>query len=847
MNIPTALTPANRIVFITLTAIILVGLVMIWLAPLPDDLKYILLSLGGAGILYNAFVAQRLFHRARVWRVIIPIGNTLFISVACFLLGEIVPLIVTIYLVAIASVAMRNSWRAALWSAVLSASALVGLNALGKFPFPVLDLFVLIGVLFCIAILTSVLANAAQHHTYALEDAINAHQRGHRELDAERAVTHAVSRTLALDQVLDLALEQSLAVLHLDGGAIFLADDAQTTLTLAAWKNLAPEVRAHLNTYRFGEGITGTAAQERRVIFVANVQQDARVRPPMRAFDVVHAQVSAPLVVRRRVVGVMSLIAASPRALSPEDIALVRAIGASVAVAIDHARVFETLEQRVTERTAELAALNRITHVITQSLDLNAILDTVVSELQTTLQAEKAWARIFDPEKQTLVMQAWKSTREFNMHLPVLNFGEGISGLVARDRQARAVNVADSELTNRAQWLADGLLSVAGAPMLVEDQLVGVLGVASAHRDRYGENELRWLSAISNAAAIAIKNAQLFESRERRATQLTTLREIDHALSSLLNLTPMLETMLILVAHIVPHDSAAVMLLQDSRLKSVAARGAHAEQLRGFDLDISHNAIFQQMERERAPIILNDLPNDPRWVPERNTTSSRAWLGAPLIARCELIGQIGLFSDTPHAFTREHSDLLLAFANHAAITIANTQLRAELREQARRDSLTGALNHGAFIAELYALGIEHQNKPNPFALIMLDLDNYKRYNDMYGHVVGDQVLSVTVQAIRAHIHHTDLVGRWGGEEFGIALPGADLARAQGVAARIRATLAETEIRDAQGRQIPAPTASQGIAAIPATACSVDEVIDQADRALYRAKARGRDQVALANE
>jgi diguanylate cyclase (GGDEF)-like protein len=104
-----------------------------------------------------------------------------------------------------------------------------------------------------------------------------------------------------------------------------------------------------------------------------------------------------------------------------------------------------------------------------------------------------------------------------------------------------------------------------------------------------------------------------------------------------------------------------------------------------------------------------------------------------------------------------------------------------------------------------------------------------------------------VQAIRAHIHHTDLVGRWGGEEFGIALPGADLARARGVAARIRATLAETEIRDAQGRQIPAPTASQGIAAIPATACSVDEVIDQADRALYRAKARGRDQVALANE
>ncbi|MBI5648899.1 MAG: GAF domain-containing protein [Chloroflexi bacterium] len=597
-------------------------------------------------------------------------------------------------------------------------------------------------------------------------------------------------------------------MLHLDGGAIFLADDAQTTLTLAAWRNLTPEVRALLHPYRFGEGITGTAAHERRVIFVSDVHRDVRVRAQMRAFDVVHSQVSAPLIARDRVVGVMSLIAATPRALNADDIALVRAIGASVAVAIDHARVFETLEQRVTERTVELAALNHITQTITQSLDLNAILDTVVSELQTTLQAQEAWVRIFDSKQQALVLQAWQGARNLGARTPVLNLGEGMSGLVARDRQARAVNVEDAELTNRAQWLADGLRSVAGAPMLVDEHLVGVLGVANTQRDRYGENELRWLNAIGNAAAIAIKNAQLFESRERRATQLATLREIDHTLSSMLDLTPMLETMLVLVARIVPYDNALVLLLEGARLRSVATRGTHADLLRDFELDISHNAIFQRMERDRAPRIINDLPNDPDWVPERRTESSRAWLGAPLIARGEMLGQISLFSATPHAFTRDHSDLLLAFANHAAITIANTQLRAALHEQARRDSLTGALNHGAFIAELHALGNGHTHPAQPFALIMLDLDNYKQYNDAYGHVIGDQVLGVTVQAIRAHIHHTDLVGRWGGEEFGIALPGADLARARVVATRIRATLTATEIRDAHGKQIPPPTASR---------------------------------------
>jgi diguanylate cyclase (GGDEF)-like protein len=130
---------------------------------------------------------------------------------------------------------------------------------------------------------------------------------------------------------------------------------------------------------------------------------------------------------------------------------------------------------------------------------------------------------------------------------------------------------------------------------------------------------------------------------------------------------------------------------------------------------------------------------------------------------------------------------------------------------------------------------------------MLDLDNFKHYNDTYGHVVGDLVLASTVQAIRSHIKQSDLVGRWGGEEFAIVLRNANTQHAVLVAERIRKTLASSPFTRKDGSTLPSPTASQGIAAIPETALDPDELIEQADRALFRAKASGRNRVVVANK
>ncbi len=554
------------------------------------------------------------------------------------------------------------------------------------------------------------------------------------------------------------------------------------------------------------------------------------------------SRVNLPLLVGERSIGSLNIVSRRLGAYNIAQLAPLQQIADALAIAIENSRLFQAEQTR----RAELAALNRIATAVNQSLALDAILNAALEELTHALNVRGGWVALLDPEKGELVLHAERGgTPEIIASVNRLRFDTGLSGQVAREGQPRAINLEESDVVPRDPLIAAGYRSAAATPLFSTGNVVGVLGLAGDVRDRFGEAELRFLGAAANTLSIALNNARLFASVEKQVGQLATLREIDRTLSSMLDLAPMLETMLSSIAEIVPYDSAAVLLLEGNILRSVAARGREPAALTQFALDISNNTIFQDMARTQTPVIIDDLRERSDWVAIPGAEFARAWLAAPLVARGAMIGQIGLFSATPDAFTREHSDLLRAFANHAAIAIANARLRAELHEQARRDSLTQVLNHGTFIAELRAAGNHAVMQGESLALIMLDLDNFKKYNDTYGHVVGDQVLTVTVEAIRTHIKQSDFVGRWGGEEFAIALRGANIERAKRVASRIRATLRTTPVLDRHGQRIPPPTASQGIAALPEAAHNVDDLIEKADRALYRAKKRGKDQVAVA--
>lgn len=221
--------------------------------------------------------------------------------------------------------------------------------------------------------------------------------------------------------------------------------------------------------------------------------------------------------------------------------------------------------------------------------------------------------------------------------------------------------------------------------------------------------------------------------------------------------------------------------------------------------------------------------------------TSLCWMGVPLHAG-HTNGIIVVASYAPNDFNHTDLELLENLAQQTGLVLENAYHHAEVEAQSRLDSLTGVYNHGFIVQTLNSEAKNCLENGTRLSLIMLDVDHFKQYNDNYGHMVGDQVLIALTQAIRQHIKFGDAVGRWGGEEFTVVLLGVSGVQAQQVAERIQKTVHSLSIRGQDGKTLPFPTVSQGLAAFPDETGVVDTLIDLADQRLYVAKERGRNQI-----
>lgn len=216
---------------------------------------------------------------------------------------------------------------------------------------------------------------------------------------------------------------------------------------------------------------------------------------------------------------------------------------------------------------------------------------------------------------------------------------------------------------------------------------------------------------------------------------------------------------------------------------------------------------------------------------------------APLTVGGELIGL--LVVDEIEGESLTFLRLLHILASIYALGIKNGQLFRRIEDMARRDGLTGLFNHVAFQQKLTDLVRESDRTGAPLAIVMSDIDRFKRFNDEQGHQAGDHVLVEAARLWRAVLPETAFVARYGGEEFICALPGATLAEGLEAAGRLRAAI-EAHPFDFEGRALHV-TASFGVAELGGDANTPRELIRRADAALYRAKETGRNRVVAADQ
>jgi len=212
------------------------------------------------------------------------------------------------------------------------------------------------------------------------------------------------------------------------------------------------------------------------------------------------------------------------------------------------------------------------------------------------------------------------------------------------------------------------------------------------------------------------------------------------------------------------------------------------------------------------------------------------------LAHGETVGAVHLFWEQPNAFGPEARTTVVRLAEYAALAIANRRLLAALRGMASTDPRTGLMNTGTFDQQLEdALAVRHGTET--IAVMMLDLDRFKDFNDRYGHPAGDEALRTFAKVLQSCLREGDLAARYGGEEFAVALPGIDRAMALTIAERIRSRTDTTLISLAPGLS-DRISVSIGVAFAPEHAQDRIALLRLADEALYEAKQAGRNRVSV---
>ena len=323
------------------------------------------------------------------------------------------------------------------------------------------------------------------------------------------------------------------------------------------------------------------------------------------------------------------------------------------------------------------------------------------------------------------------------------------------------------------------------------------------------------------------------------------LADVFHDVLSEQSLDSLLVRIADTLAEIVPYEALHIYEADEAKRELVPAlvRSEWASEILSERFPFGEGITGWAVEH-REPVLSNQAHLDPRvqFVPG-TPVDPEALIVVPLVARGLLKGTLNVYRIGEDAsFSEQEFELAQRFGDAAALALDNAHGRARLEYQAQTDSLTGLYNHRYFHERLRRELTRGSSAHESVALVMMDIDDFKKVNDVYGHGIGDQVLAGLADHLRAAVRSTDVVCRIGGEEFAVIVPAGDAAHAVGVANRLAGRLEEAELEIAGKVSV-----SIGIAHGPEHAANPRELIACAEAAMMTAKARGKNQVVLFDE
>ncbi len=382
------------------------------------------------------------------------------------------------------------------------------------------------------------------------------------------------------------------------------------------------------------------------------------------------------------------------------------------------------------------------------------------------------------------------------------------------------------------------------------DAIIGYSELLMESDDPSSEASQRSVERIHESGRTLLDTVSELERqivRERHKRRLAeTLGSLSRMMASSLEFDEVIEKVHECIAQVINFDRSQILLLRDERLHVILdrCRGSWSVPERAArNISLSGYPHGDLLESAPEPLAIGQIDFTRRGAAAAVHPECQSWLGVALVSAGEPVAMICLESKVADFYDDFDVDLMTALSHHAALAMTNAQEFLQIRKRARVDPLTGVYTRGYFFECCDKQLADAVNSDRDLGLIMLDIDHFKPINDTYGHTRGDEVLRGVATEIRSSLRDGDLVGRYGGEEFTILLPGATLEVAGRVAERIRRGIEEFDF-EIDGRQLGV-TVSAGVVALgEQRECTIEEMVDGADKALYRAKDDGRNRVVV---
>ncbi len=532
------------------------------------------------------------------------------------------------------------------------------------------------------------------------------------------------------------------------------------------------------------------------------------------------------LQVHERSYGALILGFRRTRNFEPQELRVALAIGNQVSVAVEN----WSLNRSANRRDEELRILHRVGEAMRATFDMSAQMEILRRELTGLIGGTNFGLALQDsPEGPLEVVVPFESSGPQG----TVQGGPASSLAVYVQRTHQPLLVpSDVQGVVRQLGLAPmnpQIKTWCGVPLHFSDGSMGVLALADMEREHVvNKSQFELVQVLAQEAAGAVENARLFKKEQRRASHLALLNELGRKASSVLNPKELLPSICRQVRNAFGYDLARIEMKDPASEELVVeAEEGYGQDLLGRRIRLGEGLSGVAAD-SGEPVLANSVVKEPRYVALH--PGIRSALSLPLKYREDLLGVLSLESLHTYAFSQQDVLTLRTLADQLAIALHNARVYQVALEQAITDGLTGLKTHRFFMEALDREWRRSTRSGQIFSVIMIDLDGFKQVNDRHGHLEGDKVLTAVANLVNDRVRQSNVVARYGGDEFAILLPETRTEQAETLAERLRASIEADRYLGAHG-----VTASFGIATFPVHSPTQEEILRVADYGMYLAK------------